>query len=230
MSQTAAPGRLFDESARHYDRIGAWMSLGSSAVYRRRILRRAELRPGMAVLDVAVGTGALARAALDVLGGAGRVVGVDPSPGMLAEARKSPGLAVVRGVAEQLPFPDGTFDFVSMGYALRHVGDLGGTFAECFRVLRRGGRLLALEFARPATRAGYHLARLYFGRLVPRAARLGSGGEGAERLMRCFWTGIEHGPPPERVHAAAAACGFEATLRRVWFGVLSEYLAVKPPG
>ncbi len=221
-------GRLFDETARYYDRIGTWMSLGASPVYRRRILRRAGLRPGMAVLDLAVGAGALARAALDVLDAAGRVVGVDPSPGMLAEARKTPGLAVIRGVAEQLPFPDETFDFLSVGYALRHVADLQATFAECFRVLRPGGRLVSLEFTRPTTRAGYRLARLYFDGLVPRAARLGSGSEGAERLMRYFWAGIEREVPPEQLHAAASACGFEAALRRVWFGLLSEYVAVKP--
>src|SRR5262245_29986681 len=90
--------RLFDETAPDYDGLDTWMSLGASAVYRRRALRAAGLARGMRVLDLAMGTGALSRAALDLLGPGGRVVGVDPSRGMLAEARKTPGIAPVRGV------------------------------------------------------------------------------------------------------------------------------------
>jgi demethylmenaquinone methyltransferase / 2-methoxy-6-polyprenyl-1,4-benzoquinol methylase len=219
--------RLFDETAPYYDGLGTWMSLGASAVYRRRVLRTAGLARGMRVLDLAVGTGALARAALDLLGPGGRVVGVDPSRGMLTEARKTPGIAPVRGVAECLPFPDATFDFLSIGYALRHVADLEATFAECHRVLRPGGRLVALEFTRPRGRAGYLVARLYFERIVPWVARR-AGRDRADSLMRYFWAGIERGVSPETVHTVATACGFEAALRRVWFGLLGEYVAVKP--
>ena len=218
--------RLFDETAPYYDGLGDWMSLGASAAYRRRILTTAGLAPGMRVLDLAVGTGALARAALDRLGAGGRVVGVDPSRGMLSEARKTPGIEPVRGVAELLPFPDATFDFLSIGYALRHVASLEATFAECHRVLRPGGRLVALEFTRPLTRAGYLVARLYFDRFVPWAARHGRGRERAERLVRYLWVGIERGAPLETVHAVATTCGFEAVLRRVWLGILGVYVAV----
>ncbi len=65
---------------------------------------------------------------------------------------------------------------------------------------------------------------------MPWAARRGAGRDGAERLTRYLWAGIEQGVPPETVHAVATACGFEAALRRVWFGILGEYVAVKPQG
>src|SRR5262249_28149959 len=129
--------RLFDRSARDYDRIGRWMSFGSGESYRADCLRRAGLRPGMRVLDVATGTGPVARAAAQTVG-VERVLALDPSMGMLLEARRAVGVAGVRGLGEQLPWRDGSFDFLSMGYALRHVGDLRATFAEYHRVLRPG--------------------------------------------------------------------------------------------
>jgi demethylmenaquinone methyltransferase/2-methoxy-6-polyprenyl-1,4-benzoquinol methylase len=112
----------------------------------------------------------------------------------------------VRGVAEFLPFPNTTFDFLSIGYALRRVASVEATFAECHRVLRPGGRLVALEFTRPLTWAGYPGTRLYFHRFRPWAARRGAGCEGAERLMRYFWAEDRAGGvPPETVHAVATA-------------------------
>ena len=96
---------------------------------------------------MAIGTGLVAREAAAILGGTGGVVGLDLSEGMLAEARRSLGVTLVQARAEALPFADASFDFVSMGYALRHVADLARLFAEYRRVLRPGGRLLVLEIA-----------------------------------------------------------------------------------
>jgi demethylmenaquinone methyltransferase/2-methoxy-6-polyprenyl-1,4-benzoquinol methylase len=219
---------LFDRNAPHYDRIVAVMSLGAGNRYRQWRLRRAGLRPDMTVLDVAVGTGAVARAALAILGASGRVVGVDPSPGMLTESRKIGGITVARGIAEQLPFRDRTFDFVTMGYALRHVADLRATFAEYHRVLRPGGRLVILDFARPTSPAGLDLARLYARAIVPRLARLVAGSEAAGVLMRYCWASVEHCVPPETIQAAIAAVGFETRRPGRWLGVLSEYVGIKP--
>src|SRR5260370_22141783 len=95
----------------------------------------------MKLLDVATGTGQVARAALPILAESGAVIGLDPSGGMLREARKSLSVPLVLGKAEELPFGDDRFDFLTMGYALRHVADLGVAFGECRRVLNTGGRL-----------------------------------------------------------------------------------------
>jgi len=81
--------RLFDDTARHYDRVTGWMSFGTGARYRRDVLRRSGVGAGSRVLDVACGTGQVAAAALRLVGPDGVVVGVDPSRGMrrVAEAR-----------------------------------------------------------------------------------------------------------------------------------------------
>src|SRR4029450_7468624 len=120
----------------------------------REARRRAGLAAGMASLDVATGTGLVARAARELVGPTGRVIGLDRNAGMLEEASRAGGAPLVQGSAERLPFRTGSFDFLSMAYALRHVSDLDITFAEYFRVLRPGRTVLILEFARPRSRVG----------------------------------------------------------------------------
>ena len=216
---------LFDSAAPHYDWICRVMSLGSGALYRRQALERLGLRPGMSVLDVATGTGLVARAAAELTGGSG-VIGLDPSRGMLDEARRAGSVPLVQARGEALPFPDARFDALSMGYALRHVSDLFAAFREYHRVLRPGGRVLILEISRPASRAGLWLARLYLKRLLPLVTRLGTGSASAQRLMDYYWDTIERCVAPEAILDALRRSGFEAT-RRVKGGVLSEYVGTK---
>ena len=219
--------RMFDETAAHYDSINGIMAFGWGVWYRRWILRRVGLREGAHVLDVAVGTGAVAGAAVSLVGPPGRVVGLDPSPGMLAEARRKLRIPLVQGIAEQLPFRQGEFDFVSMGYALRHVSDLKHTFGEYFRVLRPGGTLLILDFARPRSRIGRRLGRFHVNRLGPLVARLLSKRREAQTLMRYCWDTVEHLVPADTIVTAMADAGFQIVSTTVRFGLLSEYLGRK---
>ena len=133
--------RMFDDTAVDYERVERLLALGSGSWYRRQALQRAGLAPGQHMLDVGIGTGLLARQALSLLGPGGRLTGVDPSAGMMAQARL-PGVALLQGRAEALPLVDADVDFVSLGYALRHLSDLRAAFAEFARVLRPGGLLL----------------------------------------------------------------------------------------
>jgi demethylmenaquinone methyltransferase/2-methoxy-6-polyprenyl-1,4-benzoquinol methylase len=220
--------RLFDETAASYDRMSGLMSLGSGAWYRANALRRAGLRPGMTILDVAVGTGAVARAAARILGRPEDILGLDPSPGMLAQAQRRLAIPLVQGVAERLPVRDGAFDFLSMGYALRHVSDLRATFAEYFRVLRGGGTLLVLDFARPRSELGLRLARAYFQRVLPSMVRLGGRGPEAARLWQYCWDTVERAPAAEAILEAMRGGGFRGTRRTTWLGLFSEYLGRKP--
>ena len=181
----------------------------------------------MVVLDVAVGTGAVARESRGLLTRPGRVVGIDPSMGMLIYARRA-GIPVIQGIAEHLPFRDETFDFLSMGYALRHVSYLDSVFREDHRVLRPGGRLLILEFRRPSARVARHLAQFYFGLLASYVAQFGGGNRNARTLMRYCWASVSQCVPSDTVHAALDRCGFIETRSKVDFGVLIEYMAVKP--
>jgi demethylmenaquinone methyltransferase/2-methoxy-6-polyprenyl-1,4-benzoquinol methylase len=219
---------LFDRGARHYARAERIVSLGSGFRYRKGALERAGLRPGMRVLDVATGTGLMARAARQLGIAAGDLVGVDPSGGMLREAGDPLPFRAVRGVADTLPFADASFDFLCMGFALRHVTDLGATFAEYRRVLRPRGKLLVLEISRPSSPLGYRVARTYLRQLVPLATRIGTRDGGAELMMRYYWHTIDACVSPDAIVAAIAGAGFQLASRTTYFGLFSEYQAAVP--
>lgn len=202
------------------------MSLGSGYGYRRSALRRHGLVPGMRVLDVATGTGLVARAAMELLGPKGEVVGLDPSRGMLDVCRGVPRVSLVQGSGDSLPFADGSFDFVTMGYALRHVDDIQATFREYRRVLRPGGRVLILEISRPDGPVGRAFAGFYFGTLVPLAARVTLGGHAAQQMMAYYWDTIRECVPPEAILDALGRAGFDASERIRSGGIFSEFTAL----
>jgi len=218
---------LFDHSARDYNWISSALSFGSDRFYRRHALRRAGLRPGMKVLDVATGTGLVARAALDLGVSPSDVTGLDPSPGMLAENQRRHPIQLVQSCGETLPFLDRTFDFVTMGYALRHVEDLAKLFGEFRRVLRAQGRVLVLEITRPTSRFGFALMRLFMQRLLPCCARLRAQHPDSARLIEYYWATIAACVPPPVILAALSAAGFNKTERRARGRILSEYAASK---
>jgi demethylmenaquinone methyltransferase/2-methoxy-6-polyprenyl-1,4-benzoquinol methylase len=217
----------FDEAAGDYDWINQAMSFGSGARYRREALLRAGLAAGMSLLDAGSGTGVVAAQAQTIVGSRGRVVALDPSLGMLRQAARRGVRRRVRGLAEALPFPDGRFDMLSMGYALRHVADLRATFREYLRVLKLGGTLLLLEITPPSSRLAHRLLGLYLGRLVPLVARFGRGGRASRELMEYYWDTIEHCVPPSAILGALADAGFSRTGRHVEMGLFSEYRAVR---
>lgn len=216
--------RMFDSSARDYDRVDRLLALGSGSWYRRQALLRAGLAPGMHMLDVAVGTGLVAREAVGLVGDRGSVIGVDPSAGMLAQS-EAHGLTLARARAEALPFAAQSFDFLCLGYALRHVADLGAVFGEFRRVLRPGGRLLVLEITRPAGRLAAAALKAYLRGVVPALARVMAGSRDTPALYRYYWDTIEACVPPARILAALAAAGFARVAHGVQLGIFSEYSA-----
>ncbi len=220
--------RLFDRAARDYDTIEGGMAMGTGRWYRREALRRAGLVAGMRVLDVAIGTGLVAREASRLAGDPRCVIGLDPSAGMLAEARRQLGVTGLLGVGEQLPIATASIDFVSMGYALRHLADLGVTFREFFRVLRPGGTVCVLELTRPPSRTGFAALRFYMRRIVPILTRLRTRNVEAELLMRYFWDTVESCVPPEKILAALDGAGFEDVQRTLAVGLFSEYTGRTP--
>jgi demethylmenaquinone methyltransferase/2-methoxy-6-polyprenyl-1,4-benzoquinol methylase len=153
---------MFDAIAPRYDLLNRLMTFGLDQSWRKTTVGALALPPGSFVLDLACGTGDLTRLA----GRAGyRVVGTDLSRGMLAANRS--GVPLVQADSSQLPFPDGVFDGLVCGYALRNFSDLAGALGEAARVIRPGGRLAILEVDAPTSpvlRAGYHL---WFDRAVP---------------------------------------------------------------
>lgn len=217
---------LFDVAAPHYERINRIMSLGTGLAYRRRALEHAGLRPGMRLLDIASGTGLVLRPATRIVGPSGLAVGLDQSLGMLRESRSIKPLPLVQARGEILPFASQRFDFVSLGYGLRHVSDLGVLFAECFRVLRPGGRLLVLEFSRPRSA----LSRLYLKHVVPFLTRLGTRGPGGQKVMRYCWDTVDQFVPTDVVLENVERAGFADAAHKGVFGVLAEFSATRAPG
>jgi demethylmenaquinone methyltransferase/2-methoxy-6-polyprenyl-1,4-benzoquinol methylase len=248
---------IFDETAADYDKVERWLSLGSGRWYRRQALLRAGLKMGVRVLDVAVGTGLLAREALSIVresegarervgagdsdttiqrysdtagapnSGTGCVVGLDPSEGMLERARVGLGIETVVGTAEALPFADASFDFVSMGYALRHVEDLAAAFREFHRVLKPGGRVCVLEITRPRTWVGRAFLRAYLGTLSAVIGKCVKLRPRTPELWGYYWETIDRCVAPERVLEALRAAGFEGVGRFVQGGIFSEYTGGK---
>ncbi len=216
---------LFDEAAPDYDWVSGLMSFWSDRFYRRDALRRAGLQRGMQLLDVASGTGLMIKAALELGVDPAQVTGVDPSRGMLARNRERNPVTLLEGTGEALPCADATFDFVCLGYALRHVEDLRKLFSEFHRVLRPEGRILILEITRPHSTVAYHLMRLYMQKLVPRLGWLRRRNRSTARLMQYYWATIEECVPPPVILSALEASGFRQVKRTATGTVLSEYVA-----
>lgn len=195
--------RLFGTIAPRYDLITVLLSYGQDRRWKHRLVRLAEVRAGVRLLDVACGTGDIAiRAALH----GARVVGLDITPGMLEIARRKPealagGLRFVGGDMGALPFADASFDVVTTGYGLRNVPSLPGALREIHRVLTPGGRLVSLDFDRPVhapvravylaylTAVGSALGLLLHGdpdtyRYIPESIRRYPGAAGVSALAR----------------------------------------------
>lgn len=216
---------LFDRGAPAYDQVNALCSLGSGARYRRTALQRSGLAPGQRVLDVAIGTGLVAREALKILGRPEDVIGLDLSAGMLREAGASLPIPLIQARAEAIPLAGASIDLLSMGYALRHVPDLARTFREFHRVLRPGGSILLLEIDHPASRAGEAALRFYLGSVVPVLSRWLGGGEEAQVMMRYFWDTIDACVPPADIENALAEAGFAEVSCEVQLGIFRAYRA-----
>ena len=166
--------RAFSSIASRYVLTNHVLSLGIDILWRRRVATLVrEVNPRL-ILDVATGSGDLARTVLMAVPDA-RVIGVDFCAPMLAEARKRglSDLVVTDGLA--LPFPDHTIDALTIGYGLRNMADWGAAIREFARVLRPGGRLVVLDFSLPGRAVLREPYRFYLHRVLPCLAGLLTG-------------------------------------------------------
>jgi demethylmenaquinone methyltransferase/2-methoxy-6-polyprenyl-1,4-benzoquinol methylase len=198
---------MFDRIAPRYDLANTVLSLGGDARWRRLAARAARLAPGVWALDVACGSGKLA-AELAATAKGSRIVGLDFSPRMLAQARtRHPGIDFVEGDALRLPFPDARFDAATIAFGLRNLSDPEGGLREMLRVLRPGGRAVVLEFVRPPAGLAGRAYRLYLRRLLPTVGGALSGEPAAYRYLSDT---VDSYHSPEELMALARAAGWRS--------------------
>jgi demethylmenaquinone methyltransferase/2-methoxy-6-polyprenyl-1,4-benzoquinol methylase len=147
---------VFHSVASKYDVMNDFMSMGVHRLWKKYTIETSGVRPGHRVLDLAGGTGDLAKAFSKKVGPRGQVVLSDINASMLAEGRSrmidagvSNNMEFVQANAQTLPFPDNHFNLVTIAFGLRNVTDKDAALRSILRVLKPGGRLLVLEFSRP---------------------------------------------------------------------------------
>lgn len=217
---------LFDRGAPWYEPITRILSFGSGDRYRRDALMRHGLEPGMKLLDLATGTGVVARAANQQCKTSVGHIGLDASIGMLLEARRSVSIPLVKGSGDSLPFKDDSFEMVTIGFALRHFADLTNTFDEIRRVLVPGGKVLVLEITPPQSTIALAVLGFYMGRVVPLLVKLWTRNDEAVQMMKYYWDTTRTCVPPESILEAMRAAGLSGEMRKVYFGTFSEYSSI----
>lgn len=226
-SRAPAPGSgaMFDRIAARYDLLNRLMSLGADRRWRRRTVQSLDLRAGARVLDVATGTGdlllALSRAAGQV-----RACGLDPSGGMLRQARrKQDGVAcLVGGDAQALPFPAAAFDAVTIAFGIRNVPDRSRALLEMRRVTRPGGRIAVLELVEPRGALGL-FARPWVHHVVPRLGAFLSGAKEYRYLQQS----IAAFPSPREFADVMTRAGLDVvTVRPMTLGAVCLWVGRVP--
>ena len=215
---------VFGSVANRYDLMNDLMSGGLHRAWKAFTVGRAAVRPGMRVLDIAGGTGDLAREFARKAGAKGEVWLTDINPAMLARGRDrmiDAGLQipVTQCDAEQVPFPDRHFDLVTVAFGLRNMTHKDRALAEMVRVLRPGGRLLVLEFSR-VWKPMERLYDLYSFQVLP---RLGARVAGDEQSYRYLAESIRMHPDQSTLAAMLETAGLEQVH---WFNLTGGVAAL----
>jgi len=220
--------RMFDAIAPRYRLINKLASAGRDEYWRREAVRLARLGRNERVLDVGCGTGDLAAAFAEARPRPDLIVGIDFSHDMLVQAaRQIAGVPWCEADALRLPFADQTFTVVSCAFVIRNFQDLQAGLAEMFRVLRRGGRLVILEFRLPENRWWRAVYWAYLSGLMPLAASwLSADRTGAYRYLPrsvlCF-------PGCAEVARRLRQAGFaHVEVQALTFGIVAAYVGVRP--
>ena len=165
--------RLFTHIAPRYDLLNTILSFNQHKYWRRFAARQCRLSPGDSALDVAAGTLEFAFELSKAVGPEGRIVGVDFCRPMLEigqeklDKRRIRNITLIEGNAEHLPVTSDSFQAATIGFALRNVANVENTLAEMARVVKPGGRVVSLEFAKPKGTIFRHVYNLYFNHILP---------------------------------------------------------------
>ena len=215
---------MFDGVAERYDLTNDVLSLGQTRLWRRAVARAVGARHGDRVLDLAAGTGS---SSLPFAAAGAHVVAADFSLGMLQVGRRQhPELGLVAGDALRLPFPDGTFDAVTISFGLRNVSDVDAALAEMSRVTRPGGRLVVCEFSHP-TWAPFRTvySRYLMGALPGVARRVSSNPDAYVYLAESIQAWPDQPALAARIGAAGGA---DVAWTDLTYGIVALHRARRP--
>jgi demethylmenaquinone methyltransferase/2-methoxy-6-polyprenyl-1,4-benzoquinol methylase len=225
--------RMFDRIAGVYDRMNSTMTAGLDRRWRERAVDRVEPLAGARALDVCCGTGDLALELGRRVGEDGSVVGCDFSEPMLDLARSKAGEQGAANVrfewadALALPYDDGTFDAVTVGFGVRNFADLDRGLAELARVLRPGGRIAILELTQPSRFPLSWFFALWFDRIVPLLGTLAGDRDAYSYLPES----VKRFPGPQALAERLDSSGLERIRYLVLAGgIIAIHSAVKPSG
>ena len=203
---------VFDSVASRYDIMNDLMSAGLHRLWKRHTIAQAAARPGDVVLDLAGGTGDLAREFSKRVGPTGHVVLADINAAMLKQGRSrlvdagvSGNLSIAQVDAQDLPFEDGTFDCITIAFGLRNVTDKDAALRSMFRVLKTGGKAMILEFSEPS-RAIKPAYDLYSFKVLPTLGKLVAGDSDSDQYLA---ESIRMHPDQETLKAMMEEAGFE---------------------
>lgn len=213
--------RAFSSIASRYVMTNHFLSAGIDVLWRKKVAEIvAEVSP-QRVLDVATGSGDLALAVKGRVPNA-KVVGSDFCAPMLAEAKKRGLTDLIVADGLQLPFPDDSFDALTIGYGLRNMADWSAALREFSRVLRPGGRLVILDFSLPRNRLLLGPYRFYLHRILPRIAGLLTGNKEAYAYLG---DSIERFPSGAEMRKLIEENGFGDSSWHPQFGGVSSVYA-----
>ena len=223
--------RMFTEIARRYDLLNAILSFGCDSIWRRFAIGHIKGIPHESILDLATGTGKIALLVAK-RNPASTVVGVDFCPEMLDVANRmvvtNPVMLkvhLVQGDALRLPFPDNTFDCITIGFALRNVASIASLFAEMARVAKPSGKMVSLELTRPSARVLGPLHKLYIKVVIRCVGGIISGKWAAYTYLP---RSILEFPSPQEVQKVMEDAGWRnVEIHRLTFGTATVQTGVK---
>lgn len=219
---------MFDRISKTYDLLNILLSFGIDRYWRWQTAKRFDSSKHTRILDCATGTGDQLFAVLKKAKTPVVAVGIDPAPNMLEIARgknakRGLNCEFIVGKADALPFPDATFDLLTMSFGIRNVEDVVHTLREMRRVLSKGGKLLILEFSLPSSKMFRTMHLFYLRKILPRIGKWISGDDAAYTYLANTIATFPHG---DSFCSLMKEAGFsQCNYHPMTFGIVNLYVA-----